>query len=57
MFIGGEESDEANQHMGMIGRKEAMMVKGQFRPKWAKIQNVVSFLLKNNNKDTDYKYT
>ncbi len=22
------------------------MVKGQFRPKWAKIQNVVSFLLK-----------
>ncbi len=33
------------------------MVKAQFRPKWAKIQNVVSFSLKNKNKDTDYKYT
>ncbi len=31
-----------------------------FRPKWAKIKEIVillSFLLKNKNKDTDYKYT
>ncbi len=33
------------------------MVKGQFRPKWAKITKNVSFSLKNKNKDTDYKYT
>ncbi len=34
------------------------MVKGQFRQKWAKIKkNVVSFSLKNKNKDADYKYT
>ncbi len=27
------------------------MVRSQFRPKWAKIKNVVSFSLKNKNKD------